>query len=67
MEISKYDLSCTRYYIVMVIYTTQLLKDLVILINLKLIMYKLKKFRSYHYNFDMELLYIRGSLKNQNS
>ena len=43
MEISKYDLSCTRYYIVMVIYTTQLLNDLVILINLKLIMYKLKK------------------------
>ena len=43
MEISKYDLSCTRYYIVMVIYTTQLLNDLVILINLKLIMFKLKK------------------------
>ena len=43
MEISKYDLSCTRYYIVMVIYTTQLLNDLVILINLKLIVFKLKK------------------------
>ena len=41
VEISKYDLSCMRYHIVIAICRAQLVNDLVILNGLKGVMYKL--------------------------